>query len=44
MGTPTSLGEDLTVKAAAELLGIWQSTLAKPIGAGKLKPHRHPMN
>ena len=39
-----SLGEYLTVKAAAEFLGVCPSTLRNWDRAGKLKPKRHPMN
>jgi excisionase family DNA binding protein len=42
--TATSLDEYLTVKAAAEILGVCPSTLRNWDRAGKLKPHRHPMN
>jgi DNA-binding transcriptional MerR regulator len=34
----------LTVKAAAEFLGVCPSTLRNWDRAGKLKPRRHPMN
>ena len=44
MRAPTILGEYLTVKAAADLLGVCPSTLRNWDRAGKLKPHRHPMN
>jgi DNA-binding transcriptional MerR regulator len=40
----TSLEEYLTVKAAAAFLGVCPSTLLNWDRAGKLKPHRHPMN
>jgi DNA-binding transcriptional MerR regulator len=40
----TSLEEYLTVKAAAAFLGVCPSTLRNWDRAGKLKPHRHPMN
>ncbi len=39
-----SLDEYLTVKMAAEFLGVSPSTLRNWDRAGKLKPHRHPMN
>jgi excisionase family DNA binding protein len=42
--TATSLDEYLTVKAAAEILGVCPSTLRNWDRAGTLKPHRHPMN
>jgi MerR family transcriptional regulator, copper efflux regulator len=43
---PARLGLDeyLTVKTAAEFLGVSPSTLRNWDRAGKLKPHRHPMN
>ena len=44
MPAPQSLDEYLTVKMAAELLGVSPSTLRNWDRAGKLKPHRHPMN
>ena len=44
MATPPSLGEYLTVKLAAEFLGVSPSTLRNWDRAGKLRPHRHPMN
>lgn len=44
MPTLTSLEEYLTVKAAAAFLGVCPSTLRNWDRAGKLKPHRHPMN
>lgn len=44
MRVPTSLEEYLTVKAAAEFLGVCPSTLRNWDRAGKLTPHRHPMN
>lgn len=34
----------LTVAAAAKLLGVSVSTLRNWDRAGKLKPHRHPIN
>ncbi|WP_406698235.1 helix-turn-helix domain-containing protein [Singulisphaera sp. Ch08] len=40
----SSLDEYLTVKMAAEFLGVSPSTLRNWDRAGKLKPHRHPMN
>jgi excisionase family DNA binding protein len=39
-----NLGGYLTVKAAAEFLGVCPSTLRNWDRAGKLRPHRHPMN
>ncbi len=39
-----SLGDFLTVKAAAEFLGSCASTLQNWDRAGKLKPTRHPLN
>lgn len=44
MPAPTSLGDYLTVKAAANFLGVSPSTLRNWDRAGKLTPHRHPMN
>lgn len=44
MPTPSSLDDYLTVKTAAEFLGVSPSTLRNWDRAGKLKPHRHPMN
>jgi DNA-binding transcriptional MerR regulator len=44
MPAPTSFEEYLTVKAAAAFLGVCSSTLRNWDRAGKLKPHRHPMN
>jgi MerR family transcriptional regulator, copper efflux regulator len=41
---PTTLAEYLTVKAAAEFLGVCASTLRNWDRSGKLKPRRHPMN
>jgi len=38
------LAEFLTVKGAAEYLGVSPSTLRNWDRSGKLKPHRHPMN
>ena len=40
----TGLGEYLTVKAAAELLGVCRSTLRNWERAGKLRSRRNPMN
>lgn len=34
----------LTIKAAAELLGVSQQTLRRWDNAGKLRAKRHPMN
>lgn len=42
--TSASLSEYLTVKAAAQFLGVCTSTLRNWDRAGKLKPKRHPMN
>ncbi len=42
--TTASLGDYLTVKAAAEFLGVCPTTLRNWDRAGKLKPTRHPMN
>jgi DNA-binding transcriptional MerR regulator len=39
-----SLVEYLTVKTADAFLGVCPSTLRNWDRAGKLKPHRHPMN
>ena len=44
MPAPTSFEEYLTVKAAAAFLGVCPSTLRNWDRAGKLKPHRHPIN
>jgi excisionase family DNA binding protein len=44
MPAPSSFEEYLTVKAAAAFLGVCPSTLRNWVRAGKLKPHRHPMN
>jgi excisionase family DNA binding protein len=44
MAATPSLGEYLTVKRAAEFLGVSPSTLRNWDRAGKLTPHRHPMN
>jgi MerR family transcriptional regulator, copper efflux regulator len=41
---PSSLSDYLTVKMAAEFLGVSPSTLRNWDREGKLKPHRHPMN
>lgn len=41
---PVRLGDYLTVKAAAEFLGVCPSTLRNWDRAGKLKPMRHPIN
>ena len=38
------LGDYLTVKAAAALLGVCPGTLRNWDRAGKLRPTRHPMN
>lgn len=34
----------MTVKQAAELLGVWEMTLRRWDKAGKFRPHRHPVN
>jgi excisionase family DNA binding protein len=39
-----SLGEYLTVKEAAALLGVSTKTLRNWDRAGKFKPRRHPVN
>jgi MerR family transcriptional regulator, copper efflux regulator len=39
-----SLSEYLTVKMAADFLGVSPSTLRNWDRDGKLKPHRHPIN
>ena len=44
MPVSTSFEEYLTVKAAAAFLGVCPSTLRNWDRAGKLKPHRHPIN
>jgi excisionase family DNA binding protein len=44
MTLPLNLTEYLSVKSAAEFLGVSPSTLRNWDRAGKLKPHRHPMN
>jgi excisionase family DNA binding protein len=36
--------EVLTIKEAAELLGVSEQTLRRWDKAGKLRPKRHPMN
>lgn len=47
---PTSMaardepGEVLTIKAAAEVLGVSEQTLRRWDKAGKLRAKRHPMN
>jgi excisionase family DNA binding protein len=40
----TTLSDYLTVGEAAERLGVSRATLRNWDKAGKLKPHRHPMN
>ncbi len=40
----TATLELLTIKAAAELLGVSEQTLRRWDKAGKLRPKRHPMN
>ena len=44
MPATMSFEEYLTVKAAAAFLGVCPSTLRNWDRAGKLKPHRHPIN
>ncbi len=44
MTTRVKLGDYLTVKAAAALLGVCPGTLRNWDRSGKLKPVRHPMN
>jgi excisionase family DNA binding protein len=41
---PLNLGDFLTVGEAATTLGVSRSTLRNWDKAGKLKPHRHPVN
>ena len=40
----TNLADYLTVGEAAERLGVSRTTLRNWDKAGKLKPHRHPLN
>ncbi len=42
--TIPNLGNYLTVGEAAETLGVSKATLRNWDKAGKLKPHRHPLN
>jgi MerR family copper efflux transcriptional regulator len=44
MPPSSNLCEYLTVKLAAEFLGVCPSTLRNWDRSGKLEPHRHPMN
>ena len=44
MRAPNSLDQYLTVKAAADLLGVCPATLRNWDRSGKLRPKRHPMN
>ncbi len=44
MATRGRIGDYLTVKAAATLLGVCSGTLCNWDRAGKLRPTRHPMN
>lgn len=44
VGTGSADAELLTIKAAAEMLGVSEQTLRRWDKAGKLKPTRHPMN
>ncbi len=44
MASRTATLEVLTIKAAAELLGVSEQTLRRWDKAGKLRPKRHPMN
>lgn len=41
---PSETGELLTIKAAADALGVSEQTLRRWDRAGKLRPVRHPMN
>jgi excisionase family DNA binding protein len=41
---PSETGELLTIKAAADALGVSEQTLRRWDRAGKLRPMRHPMN
>jgi excisionase family DNA binding protein len=43
-GRLRNLGEYLTVKEAAAFLGVTTKTLRNWDSAGKLRPHRHPLN
>ena len=44
MPQTTRLADYLTVKGAAEYLGVSPSTLRNWDRSGRLKPRRHPMN
>lgn len=44
VGSRSPEPELLTIKAAAEMLGVSEQTLRRWDKAGKLKPTRHPMN
>ena len=39
-----NIKEYITIKDAAELLGVDKTTLRRWDKAGKLKPYRHPLN
>jgi excisionase family DNA binding protein len=41
---PPASGELLTIKAAADVLGVSEQTLRRWDRAGKLRPTRHPIN
>lgn len=44
INVPSEDGELLTIKAAADVLGVSEQTLRRWDRAGKLRPTRHPMN
>ncbi len=44
MAREASVHDLLTIKAAAELLGVSEQTLRRWDKAGKLRARRHPMN
>jgi excisionase family DNA binding protein len=44
VATHTGKSDLLTIKAAAELLGVSEQTLRRWDEAGKLRARRHPMN
>jgi len=44
MAREATIADLLTVKAAAELLGVSEQTLRRWDKAGKLRARRHPMN
>jgi excisionase family DNA binding protein len=44
MAPRSGSSEILTIKAAAELLGVSEQTLRRWDNAGKLRARRHPMN